>query len=174
MSNLGFKRLSAENWLTPDSTVQAFVRIAPDGSTHNISGEEWLRDILHAQIHESVPLEIRKMFEVARGVMAYGYYFYPIYTLGIGQLFRVVESAVSLKCEMLAAPSSVKTFNQKITWLTQRGVIPENKSLHWTGLRKLRNLFAHPEMQSIYMPIEALKYIASMSEDINSLFSRGV
>ena len=171
MSDFGFKELSTENWLSPDSTMQIFGTLAADGTTHDISGEEWLREILQPQIHNDVPLEIKKLFEVARGMMAYGYYFYPIYAVGIGQLFRVVESAVSLKCKMMKAPSDIRTFEKKIAWLTQKGVIPQSKSLHWKGTRGLRNLSSHPEMQSLYMPTEALRFIESTANDINSLFS---
>lgn len=75
MSNLSFKKLSTENWLVPDSTVQLWERLDPDGNFHSISGEEWLSDILQPQIDDTVPLEVKELFEVARGAMAYGYFF---------------------------------------------------------------------------------------------------
>ncbi len=170
MSNLGFKQLSTENWLVTDSTIQGFVRLVPDGSIHDISGEEWLRDILQPQIDDAVPLEVRKLFEVARGAMTYGYFFYPLYTLGIEQLWRVAEAAVTHKCKAMAAPGSVSTFFEKIKWLIEKGVIPQTEASRWTRIRKLRNFSSHPEMQSIYMPLEALKFIESIAKHVNSLF----
>ncbi len=170
MSNLGFKQLSAENWLISDSTILGFVRIAPDGSVHDISAEEWLRHILRPQIDDGVPLEVKKLFEVARGAMAYGYFFYPLYTLGIEQLWRVAEAAVTHKCKAMAAPGSVDTFFKKIKWLIEKDVIPQTEVLRWTGIRKLRNLSSHPERQSIYMPPEALRFVESIAEQANSLF----
>jgi hypothetical protein len=113
MSDLGFKELTSENWLVPDSTMRGFVRLSFNGKVHSISCEEWLRDILQPTIHEAVPVELRKLFEVARGAMAYGKFFYPIYTIGIEQLLRVVESAVDNKCKGMGAPSSKGNFKKK-------------------------------------------------------------
>jgi hypothetical protein len=171
MSDLGFKELTPENWLVPDSTMRGFVRLSSDGKVHSISGEEWFRDILQPQIREAVPIEIRKLFEVARGAMAYGIFFYPIYTLGIEQLHRVVESAVTYKYKAIGAPSSVDTFKKKTEWLIENDAIPKSESIHWEGVRGLRNIASHPKMQSIYMPIEALRFVESAARDINSLFS---
>jgi hypothetical protein len=170
MSDLGFKELTSENWLIPDTTMRGFVRLSFDGKENSISGEEWLHDILQPKIHETVPIEVRKLFEVAR-VLAYGIFFYPIYTLGIEQLHRVVESAVGFKCKTMSAPSKINTFKKKIEWLIEKGAISKSKSIHWEGVRGLRNIASHPEMQSIYMPIDALKFIESAAVDINSLFS---
>lgn len=170
MGDLGFKQLSSENWLVPDSVMNGFVRLAFNGTVHTIPGDEWLQDILQPKIDDTVPIEIRKLFEVARGAMAYGIFFYPIYTLGIEQLFRIVESAVTFKCEAMGAPSKVDTFEKKTGWLIEKGVIPRAKSIHWKGVRDLRNIASHPEMQSIYMPTEALKFIESTARDINLLF----
>lgn len=170
MSTLGFKQLSVENWLMSDTTIRGFVRLAPDGSVHDISGEEWLRNILQPQINDTIPLEIKKLFEVARGAMAYGYFFYPLYTLGIEQLWRVAEAAVTHKCRAMAAPRSVRKFSEKIKWLVEKGVIPQNEALRWTGIRHLRNFSSHPEMQSIYMPTDDLRFIESMVNHINTLF----
>ncbi len=171
MSDLGFKSLSTENWLVPDSTTQAFVRLTSDGQVHTVAGDEWLGEILRPRISPAVPIEVRKLFEVARGAMAYGCFFYPLYTLGIEQLFRVAEAAVTHKCKAMAAPSSVDGFAKKVRWLIEKGVIPQQDAVQWEGIRGLRNISSHPEMQSIFMPTEALRFIESMAEHINSLFS---
>jgi hypothetical protein len=41
-----------------------------------------------------VPEPIRELFDVARGAMIYGWFFYPLFRLGEDQLHRVVEAAV--------------------------------------------------------------------------------
>ncbi len=170
MSNLSFKQLSTENWLVPDSTVQLWGRLGPDGNIQNIPGEEWLSDILQPQIDDTVPLEVKELFEVARGAMAYGYFFYPIYTLGIEQLFRVIEAAVTFKCKVMGAPSDIG-YEKKVNWLIKKGVIPRGESLRWKAIRELRNMASHPEMQSIHPPTDALKFIESTASRINFLFS---
>jgi hypothetical protein len=95
MAELRFKRLTVDNWQRPDPGLSIFVRLSlQDGSTRPISGDDWAREILAIELSERVPLEIRRLFAVARGALVYGYFFYPLYTLGAEQLFRVAEAAV--------------------------------------------------------------------------------
>lgn len=170
MSKFGFKQLSVENWLIPDSMTQIFGTMSSDGSTREISGEEWLQDLLQPQLEDTVPLEVQKLFEVARGTMAYGYFFYPIYTLGIEQLFRVIEAAVAFKCKAMGAPPR-QNYEKNIDWLIRKGVIPQEEFLRWEGIRGLRNIASHPKMQSIWTPVEALRYIESAANRINFIFT---
>lgn len=153
MTNLGFKKLTADNWLEPDKVSSSFVRISPvDGQAHPIAGNEWVRDILKPSLIETVPTEIRVLFEVARGALAYGYFFYPLYTLAGEQLFRVAEAAITLKCKAITAPDSIKTFQRKVNYLTFKKVIPEQEKEAWHAIRQLRNTASHPERQSILLP----------------------
>lgn len=164
------KKLSPANWLTPDATLRGFVRLSPEGKSHSISGEEWLNEILRPSINESVPIEMRKLFEVARGTLAYGYFFYPIYTIGIEQLYRVVESAVGYKCMEMDAPKNIDSFKKEIGWLIENNIIPKNEILHWESIRELRNIASHPKSQSINMPVDALRLVVSVAQDLNFLF----
>ena len=172
MTNLGFKKLTIENWLEPDKLSSSFVRISlVDEQVHPFAGNEWVRYILKPSLTETVPTEVRALFEVARGALVYGYLFYPLYTLAGEQLFRVAETAVILKCKALGAPRSIKTFQKKVEYLTCNKVIPEQEKEDWRVIWKLRNKASHPEGQNIFLPsqmIEALKFIA---DRINSLFS---
>lgn len=114
MTNLGFKKLTVDNWLEPDKVSSSFVGISTvDGQVHTISGNEWVSCILKPNLIEAVPTEIRALFEVARSALAYGYFFYPLYTLAGEQLFRVAETAVNLKCKEMGAPRSKDTFQKK-------------------------------------------------------------
>ena len=60
-----------------------------------MSGQEWLSLFLDPTLSKSVPENVRALFEVARRSSAYGYFFYPLYTLACEQLFRIAEAAVS-------------------------------------------------------------------------------
>jgi hypothetical protein len=61
-----------------------------------------------------VPLNIRKLFETARGNLIYSLMFYPLLTLGAEQLFRVLETSASAKCkEVNASPNQTKTFEKR-------------------------------------------------------------
>lgn len=156
----GIKKLTEENWLKPDGVWSYFEGIS--------SGEKWIRIILHPVLAETVPLEVRKLFEVARSAMVYAYFFYPLNTLAEEQLYRVVEAGVTHKCEALGAPKSQKRFQQKVDWLTDQGIIPKHEKAWWDAVRDLRNMTSHPRRQFIIPPGGALGLI---TEKINSLFS---
>ncbi len=115
--NFGFKRLTPDNWLETDPVSTLFETLLPEEQKQPITGQEWVRRILEPSLKDTVPLEIRRLFEVARGAMVYGYLFYPLYTLATEQLNRVVETAVSYKCETMRAPKTVNTFEKKFNWL---------------------------------------------------------
>jgi len=174
MTKFGFKEITPSSWLEPDDVLKGFVRMSPDGRRHTITGEEYLRDILRPRLLESVPTGVQALFEVARGGMVYGYFFYPLYTLAAEQLFRVIEAAVAHKCKALGMPRSTRRFEKKIDWLVEEGVIPRSESARWHAARKLRNVASHPERQMILTPGNAIGMLERIAEDLNSLFSSGL
>ena len=172
MTKFGFKEITPSNWLEPDDVLKGFVRISPDGRSHTITGEEYLRHILKPTLLESVPTEVQALFEVARGGMAYGYFFYPLYTLAAEQLFRVAEAAVTHRCKVLGMQGG--TFEKRIDWLVEEGVIPRTESARWHAARKLRNAASHPEQQMILTPGNAIGMLEGIADGLNSLFSAGL
>ncbi len=132
-----------------------------------------MNHILAPELLESVPAEVQALFEVARGAMAYGYFFYPLYTLAAQQLFRVAEAAVAYKCEALRVPKSERTFKKKIRWLVDHGTIPEPELNRWQACRELRNVASHPDSQSILTPGNAIGILEGIAEQISSIFSSG-
>jgi len=173
MSRFGFKAINPKNWLQPDPVLRGFVRLSPDGRSTTISGEEYLRAILEPKLIESVPAEAQALFEVARGAMLYGYFFYPLYTLAAEQLFRVAEAAVIRRCQELCAPKSKKTFKQKIDWLAEKMSIHESELAKWNAIRELRNISSHPDSQSILTPGNAISCLEGIAQQVNCLFSTG-
>ncbi len=172
MPDLKFKRLTVENWLDSDPTVAIFAgRLLPDGTNQPYSGDDWLRDILVPSLSEKVPLEVVELYEVARGALVYGYFFYPLYTLGFEQLFRVAEAAIVHKCAAMSAPTSRKHFVQRIDWLASQGVLSAEATRHWHSARELRNYASHPQRQTLTVPGEAIGALQRMANDINALFS---
>ncbi len=99
----------------------------------------------------------------------YGFLFYPLYGLGLGQLFRVAEAAVTHKCKAMGAPTGVKTFHDRIEWLVSNGVIPEQEKGTWDAIRKMRNLESHAERQILLPPGTAIGALVRMAENINAL-----
>lgn len=150
--------------------LKVFIKISPDGRSRPITGDEYLNHIFRPKLLESVPTEVQALFEVARGAMAYGYFFYPLYTLAAQQLFRVAEAAVVHKCKALGAPKSKRTFKKRIDWLVDKGTIPESKLNRWKAIRELRNAASHADCQSISTPGNAIELLEQIAGQINSLF----
>lgn len=171
MSKFGFKEITPSNWLERDDVLKGFVRMSPSGQSIPLTSEDWLGHILKPKLLESVPADVQALFEVARGAMAYSYFFYPLFTLAAEQLFRVAEAAVAHKCKALGAPESRDTFKKRISWLVEEGVIPSSELNRWDAIRELRNIASHPERQSIFTPGQAIGRLEGIAVQINSLFS---
>ena len=111
---LGIKDLSVANFLQADEMTHAFVSLATHGTNHAVWPKEWAKEILAVGLSERVPLEVHRLFAVARGAMLYGCFFYPLFTLSSEQLFRAAEASVALKCRALGAPPKVASFTHQI------------------------------------------------------------
>lgn len=168
MNEFGFKKITPNNWLEPDPILRGFSKLTPQGS-EPITSEDLLDHILEPQLEEFVPLEVRALFEVARGAICYGYFFYPLYTLAYEQLLRVAETAVTFKCKALSAPK-IKNFQQRVDFLIDKSVIPQSEKIRWDGIRELRNIASHPEDQTILTPADALRELSLVANIINRLF----
>ena len=132
--------------------------------------DAWVFDLAQKELAPAVPLNIRKLFEIARGTLVYSLMFYPLLTLGTEQVFRVFETALLMKCRDLGAPAKAKTFAEKIEWLTKSGVIRVHDKDRWTAIRHFRNEASHPKDQNIFPPSEALHIVDAAIELINALF----
>ena len=170
VSDMGFKQLSIDNWLDRDSTIDFFVNLGPGGALEPLDSIDLLREILAPQLPSNVPLEIRRLFEVARGSMAYGYFFYPLYTLASEQLYTVIEAAVDMRARQLAPDRKFRNLKAEIEFLIELGVVPQEERLRWHAFRELRNLASHPPMQSILWPGRAVRNLEIIGSSIALLF----
>jgi hypothetical protein len=170
MSRFGFKQIDASNWQEPDPMMRAFVRIDPEYGPTDMEAKDWVEAILTPSLLETVPEDVRALFEVARGAMVYGFFFYPLFTLAAEQLFRVSEAAISHKCRSMQAKRSIKSFASRIEWLIEQGAIPSAQLPRWHATKELRNLASHPERQSIMAPGNAIGIMETTASLINSLF----
>ena len=172
MRSHGIKALSLENWRSPDPLMCNLVMFSNDsGMSSSMSGHDWASIILEPTLAERVPNEILQLFEVARGSMLYGYFFYPLYTLAFEQLTRVAEAAVSEKCKQIETCKSIKTFDKKLKHLQCKNVLSEAKKEQWDSLRKLRNIASHPDQPTILPPGPSVQMVAITAGLINELFT---
>ena len=172
MASHGIKALCLENWMIPDPLMGNLVMFSNDGGmASSMSGHDWASTILEHNLAERVPNEIFQLFEVARGSMLYGYFFYPLYTLAFEQLTRVAEAAVSEKCKQIGICKSIKTFDKKLKYLQCNNVLSDVKKAQWDSLRKLRNIASHPDQPTILPPGPIVGMVAITVGLINELFT---
>ena len=163
-TELGFKAITSGNWNLPD---EVSLRFGPRGAAPG--AHPHLSHILAPQLSDEVPIEIRGLFEVARGAMVYAYYFYPLYTLAMEQLFRVGEAALLAKLHEIDPSGKRIGFSEAIGLLAEKGILDESTSKRMHAMRTLRNSASHPDRQSIFPPGCSIGAMERVAEDINAL-----
>jgi len=171
MSVLGFKDLALANWTERDPVLDVFVKVTQEGVLEPLEPDALVAEILLPQIQPSIPQDVRALFEVARGCMCYGCFFYPLFTLATEQLYRVIEAGVRARVKALSEPMAKKTYQSQIDFLIENGVIPQADRLRWVAIRELRNIASHPYMQEILPPGNAIHRLGQCAETLNSLFA---
>jgi hypothetical protein len=137
----GIKSLTVDNWRSVDPTPALLVELDPRaGYPRPITPERSAQYFLEPQLDSNVPAQIRTMFNVARGVMLYGSFFCPLYTLGTEQLYRVADAATWLRCRQLGKPLPAgrperEMFAERVRWLSLDPPTPEFLA-GWRALRE--------------------------------------
>lgn len=167
----GFKSITEDTLLTPDPVCEAFVTLDVSGQLSAIRGTDWLHRIQRPTLGQHVPIEVRRLYEVARGTAAYGYYFYPIFTVAAEQLTRVGEAAIYIRSTPLISNGDRLSFAERITLLRREKIIDRATCERWHWLRELRNLSSHPIDQTIIAPGDFLALLNNLSVYINTLFA---
>ena len=171
---LGFKKLTIDNWVEQDPVMRHFAGISGmTGRIKHMSGEDWASYFLALRLSDEIPADVQGLFEVARGVCLYGWYFYPLYHLGEEQLFRVADTAVAAKCKLLGGPDHSTSFAGRLDWLKKRAVLSEQDRRWWEAINQLRNFGSHPELQSLHPPGSVLRSFQDVVREINALFAKG-
>jgi hypothetical protein len=171
-----FKALTRENWSAPDETSQIFVELnIGSGEKRQLTGDRLVEVFLGAELDDTVPQDIRDMWEVARGVLAYGWFFYPLYALGEDQLHRVADAAVLARYQQLDGPRDRRgqwpSLYARLEWLVQQGQFDEPLRRQWDAIRELRNYGSHATYARISMPLDAMRTLELLAREINGLFA---
>ena len=166
----GFKRITLANWKRMDEIIQF---------PSPVTEEHWVKACLTTQMGSSVPEEIAALFEVARGSMIYGWFFYPVISLATEQCFRVLEAGARARCDQLGLATQRKKkngeaseigFSALINALEKAGHIDQPMRQKWDAILFLRNDACHPKRQTILPPGDALKTLAVTADFLNRLF----
>lgn len=172
------KQINRSNWLEKDSLNNFYGMYRPRKQPDLTEAEEWVVDVMQPTLLDCVPTGVCNLFEAARGIVVYAYYFYPLHALGTQQLSRVAETATDVKYEALGGPKKVPkgknnmmreaTWEDKIDWLDKQGKLHPNI---WHMLRKWRNSHSHPSFQELFGSKDSLMFIQRIAQMINGLFS---
>jgi hypothetical protein len=166
-----FKKLSRANWAEPDPVMRHFVGVSQAvGNVKPLSGDDWANYFLAVQLADAVPDDVLELFDVAKGVCLYGWFFYPLYHLAEEQLFRVADTAVAAKCKKMRGPDQGTSFNKRLDWLKARNVLTAEERRWWDSIRELRNLGSHPDFQSVHPPGSVLAMFRDVAKGINALW----
>lgn len=170
--SLNIKIVDGNNWLKADPISAVLMTInTTTGIAEVMSGEDWVSIFSNVSLTNEVPECVRELFEVARGSLAYGYFFYPLCTLAFEQLFRVAEAAIAEKCKLLNAPKSkTKHFREKINYLIDERFISPTDFILWDSFREFRNLSSHPKKQNKYSIGMIAPVLGKVANEINKLF----
>lgn len=169
-AEFGHKKLTTSNWLQPDPVSSVFVRVIPaEGRAEKLSADDWAKAFLSLHLSTKVPGEVRALFNVARGACLYGYFYYPMYTLGMEQMYRVGEAAITHKCGELELPTKA-SLARKIQRLVALNVLNEREAEGWGILRRLRNWASHPQQPSVVPPGQVLQQIRRLIRQVDALY----
>lgn len=166
----GQKRVTLENWLEGDDT-----------RWFGFTPEEWLAALAKPQLSKQVSPSIRKLFEAARGSMAYGWFHRAILRLASDQIFRICELAAIRRADRAGIatvyprkspekkPRS-RPFKDIVKDLETAGIISGIEVDRWNGFVEGRNEVSHPKTASTGMPHGALGVLTFSCSCINELF----
>jgi hypothetical protein len=161
---LGFKRITACNLTTQDIT-RLF---------GNHSEAEWIQNFNGPQLASIVPEPVRRLFELARGAMIYGRFYYPLLTIGYAECGRTLEAGARHAAHVAGlAPEPEKqrfSYDEILKRLTKAGGLTASEREHWNVGRELRNAFAHPVTSTIFLPGDASAKLRLTAASLNSLF----
>lgn len=165
----GFKRIAPANWQEPDLPILFPGMTAP----------LWVETALSVALSNKVPADVAALFEVARGCIVYGWFFYPLMRLGAEQCQRVLETAVRIRCSQCGIPTRRTTkrgrvletsFAENIEALLVAGVITAEAKPRWDATRWLRNDASHPAQQTLDPPGVALATLQSTAGLLDGLY----
>ncbi len=172
------KTITKDNWLEVDSIIASgvFARFSmTDASVQPLTASDWVERFLTPKLSPNVPDDVRELFEVARGSMLYGVCFYPLFTLGLEQAFRLMEAAAkakatSLGISMVKTKGGYRSYRAILADLFAKKALTKTEYEWWSNAKEFRNETTHAMSQAILMPPQVVGALTSITEAINRLF----
>ncbi len=173
MRRMDSKRLTADNFLLPDPLTGEFTGPDGDSRVHRLSAMDWAHEILSIELGESVPEAVRNRFELARGVLLYGYFWYPLWVQGTMEALHAAELALEAACAAEHGPKRLATAESRIEWLAKRHVLGAEEAGTWRSLLDVRNALADAGETTILTPRTSLDVLDRACSAVKVLFRIG-
>ena len=163
-------RMTAEGHLQRDPRLDVWSVNGFGPYSH--STEDWVEMILSFKFDISLPPFVESIYARAQSCMVYGCYHYPLFTLGIEELYRYLESALRAAVEEAGASSTVRKYPyaKLIIWAKNEGLIAPEKVSIWDAGRGLRNSTTHKSGPFLLGPNHALQDLKMAKELTEELF----
>jgi hypothetical protein len=152
-----------------------FARFSMTDGVQPHTANDWVQRFLGPKLSANVPDDVRELFEVARGAMLYGVCFYPLFTLGLEQVFRLMEAAAKAKAtylgiSMVNAKGRYRSYGAILADLFAKKALSKTEYEYWLNAKEFRNETTHASSQPILMPPQVVGMLTSITEAINRLF----
>ncbi len=163
-------KLTLENHLERDTRLDCW-------SVHGIgpyshSTNDWVKMILDVSLDIDLPPFLAEMFDRAQASMVYGCYHYPLFTLGMEELFRFGESAFREAIKEAEPPRDLtkKRYVDLQKWASEEGLTDIAAASRWDASRQLRNSVSHKDGAFLLGPNDALNQLDITKELVEALF----
>ena len=169
MERMDSKRLTADNFLLPDPLTGEFTGQDGDGRAHRLSAVDWAHEILAIVLDEAVPEVARNRFELARGILLYGFFWYPLWVQGTVEALRGAELALETACDAEHGPKRLSSAESRIEWLEKKGTLDTDTVHTWTSLMRVKDALADAGETPILTPGRSLEILETVAHAVNGL-----
>jgi hypothetical protein len=163
----GFKMIDESNLLEPDPLVGGMAMRENNVIRQMVPGD-LMRPILAVTVEEPVPFEVRRSFFFARNAMCYGFWYYPLITMGSQQLLRVADYATEVAGKANGLMPH-RNFRPRLDQLVAAGVIDPSHLQTWLFICRFRNKATHPEWQQVWGIPQTVQVVRMVADEIKAL-----
>ncbi|HOZ15659.1 MAG TPA: hypothetical protein PK784_12770 [Tenuifilaceae bacterium] len=154
--------MSIINYLEPDSRWSLW---------HCKTHEEFIEKFLvKGKFHENVPESVVKAYEVVERIIAYSFFYYPLFDEAIAKTTRIFETAVKIRCEQLGIKFSTKGHIPLQQYINKLKPHYPSLSEEWNRIKVLRNNLAHLDAHKFMGPINRFYAFQHLINNLNRLF----
>lgn len=161
-----------ENHLTPDRRMSVWSFVGLGASNQSV--DDYVRAFLSIKLPTDASEDLLEVFDRVRAVMVYGCYYYPLFSLGVEELYRYHEALIRTALGSAAYKPNGKshTFNRMIEIAVEQNVLSEKEGEAWHAGRWLRNRSSHRESTFLLGPNNALDALQNARDRTEKLLSQ--